>query len=62
MLPIEAGNGRILRPGGRFGRDCCGKFSSSVETCELAPPEKVEMILVAVVVVQAQHVHIGVTG
>ena len=60
VLPVEARNRRVLWPCGQFISNRNGKLRRGVVARELPPPEEVEVVLVAVVVVDSEHVHIAV--
>src|SRR5690348_13251387 len=62
MLPVKPGDGRVLRSRWRLCRDGNRQQSSPVVASKLTPPEKIKVILIAVVVVDARHVNVRIAS
>src|SRR4051812_5954815 len=60
MLPVKARYGRVLWTCGLFNGDCNGKLCGRVVARKLPPPEEIEVVLITIVVVDAEHVNITV--
>src|SRR5258708_20093124 len=60
VFVVEPRDRRVLWTCRRFGGDRYRQRRGGVESGELAPPEEIEVILIAPVMVDARHVHVGV--